>query len=168
MDYMVIGEVIKAQGIKGEIKVKPLTDDARRFKKLRMVYLSQKPYKIQDCRVDTFVYLKLDGVDTRNEAEELIGKNICIDKVNSILPDADSYFIVDLIGCDILDVEGGNLGRIKDIDSFGAADVITAVAPNGKIFRFPFLKRLTESIDVSSKIMKVKKDELDGVSVYED
>ena len=68
--YITIGVIIKAQGIKGEIKVRPLTDDSSRFFKLKIVYISGIPYRIRDIRIDRFVYLKLDGVDDRNAAQE--------------------------------------------------------------------------------------------------
>ena len=37
MDYIVVGEVLKPQGVRGELKIKPLTDDPMRFRKLRAV-----------------------------------------------------------------------------------------------------------------------------------
>lgn len=168
MDYMVIGEIIKAQGIRGELKIKPLTDDASRFKRLKVIYLDEKAFKIQSCRTDTFVYLKLESIDSRNIAEQYVGKQVSIDRINSIPLENDSYFIVDLIGCILSDEQGAEIGVITDIDSFGAADVITVKDSEGKILRFPFLNRITDSVDVGAKVMRVKRKEFEGVCVYED
>lgn len=168
MEYMVIGEVLKPQGIKGEIKVKPLTDDALRFKKLRTVNIENRPYKILSCRVDSFVYIKLDGIDSRNDAEKLVGKQVRIDRVHSVPLEDDSYFIVDVIGCNIKDENGNLIGKVRAVDNYGAADVITAVDESDKVFRFPFLKKLTLSVDVGKKEMSVYSSELEAVAVYED
>lgn len=43
-DYITIGEIVRAQGIRGEIKVRPLTDDPERFYRLKVVYISDVPY----------------------------------------------------------------------------------------------------------------------------
>ncbi|MGN1094346.1 MAG: 16S rRNA processing protein RimM, partial [Candidatus Neoclostridium sp.] len=51
-ENIVIGRVIKAVGIKGEIKVTPITDDMLRYKKLKTVYISGIPYQILSCRFD--------------------------------------------------------------------------------------------------------------------
>lgn len=168
MDYIVVGEVLKPQGIKGELKVRPFTDDSARFRKLRTVYFGDVPYKINSCRIDGFVYIKLDGVDTRNAAENFVGKEVKIDRIHAVSPKEGSYFIVDLIGCDLKNDSGVTLGRIKDIDNFGAADVITVETPEKKVFRFPFLNRIISNVDIDSKTISVVEKELSAVSVYED
>lgn len=168
MDYIVVGEVLKPQGIKGELKVRPLTDDAARFRKLRTVYFDDIPYKIASCRIDSFVYVKLDGIDTRNAAESFVGKQLKIDRIHAVSPKEGSYFIVDLIGCRIVGRSGVLLGTIRDIDNFGSADVITAHTADKKVFRFPFLNRIVSDVDIESKTVTVIEKELEAVSVYED
>lgn len=169
MDYITVGEIIKAQGIVGEVKVKPLTDDSGRFEKLRVLYIDGKPLRVLGLRVErNYVYIKLQGVDDRNAAELLRGKFLQIDRVNAVDLDDDEYFIADLIGCDVV-ADGCGLGRITDVFQYGgAADVITARALNGKEFRFPFLKRIVESVDIAGKKFNVKKECLDEVCVYDD
>ena len=168
MDYIVVGEVLKPQGIKGELKVKPLTDDSARFRKLRTVYFDDVPYRIVSCRIDSFVYIKLEGVDSRNAAEYFVGKQVNIDRIHAVSPKEGSYFIVDLIGCDIRNENGVSLCIIRDIDNFGSADVNTAEEENRKIFRFPFLNRVVVDVDVDAKTVSVAEKELTAVCVYED
>ena len=168
MEYLTVGEVIKAQGIKGEIKVRPLTDNPLRFKKLKIVYIDNRPNKILTARItDGFVFLCLDGCDTRDKALALVGKELKIDRVNAVELDEGSYFIADLIGCTVCDENGNVLGIIKDILQYGAADVITA-QKDGKEFRFPFLKRIVEEIDTDARIFKVSAKKLAEVCVYDD
>ena len=168
MDYIVVGEVLKPQGVRGELKIKPLTDDPMRFRKLRAVYLDDRLFRIQSCRIGGYVFLKLEGIDDRNEAEKFIGKFVRIDRLYAVTPKDDSYFIVDLIDCKIIDTEGNVFGTVTSVDNYGSADVMTARSPDGKIFRFPFLKRLRISVDTDKKIIVADSRELGSVSVYED
>ncbi len=170
MDQITVGEIVKAQGIAGEVKVKPLTDSAERFKKLRVLYIDDKPFKILGLRVEReHVFVKLQGVDDRNAAESLRGKFLCIDRVHAVDLDEGEYFIADLLGCRLLSDTGEILGEIIDIaQNTGTADVITARGGNGKELRFPFLNRLVAGVDVTKKTFTVYKHLLDEVCVYDD
>ena len=168
MDFIVVGQVLKAQGIRGELKIKPLTDDASRFRKLRTVYFDDVSYRMQSCRISDCVYLKLEGIDTRNAAENFIGKYVSIDRMHAVTPKEGSYFIADLLGCNIVDESGIVRGVITDIDNYGAADVVTARDDGGKIFRFPFLNKLILSVDLELGALNVVGKEFEAVCVYED
>lgn len=167
-EYIEIGEIVRAHGINGDLKIKKLTSDTERFKKLKLVYIEGKPYKIMQLRdAGDFVFLRFSGVTNRNEAEALKGKFISIDRVNAIDLQEGEYFIVDLIGSEIVTVNGEKLGVIKDISSFGSADVIEAEGERGK-FGFPFLNKLVFKIDIEAKLFIVKAEEFEKVVVYED
>lgn len=137
-DYITIGQIVRAIGIKGEIKVKPITDNIARFKLLKIIYINSKPHKIERCRIDKdFVCLKIGGIDDRNSAEALKDAFIEIDRVNAVPLEDGSYFIADIIGCNLLDDCGEKLGKITDISQYGAADVFT-VFDGKRTARFPF------------------------------
>lgn len=167
-EFITIGQIARAVGIRGELKVAPLTDDKARFASLRQVYIASRPYRIERFRTDAdFVYLKLAGVDDRTAAETLKGKFIEIDRVNAVALSEDSYFIADLIGCKLIGSDGENLGKITDIAGYGAADVFTAF--DGKrTVRFPFLKKLLVSVSPEAGVIVVDRKVFDEVSVYED
>ncbi len=168
MDYITVGEIVKAQGIKGEVKARALTDDSMRFKKLKVVYIGDKAYKIIACRIDgDFVFLQFIGTDTRDDAELLVGKFLQIDRINAIDLDESSFFIADIVGCKIFTEGGAFIGEVVKVDQNGAADVFTAV--NGKAtVRFPFLKRIISRIDVDEKLFIIKEAQFNEVCVYED
>lgn len=167
MEFIEVGVVLKPQGIKGELKIKPLTDDPRRFKKLRALYLNGTLYRVLSCRVDEFVYVKLEGVETRNDAEKLVNLSVKIDRVHAVPLEEDSYFIVDLLNCRIVDENGIDLGKVVSVDNYGSADVVTATN-KGKTFRFPLLKRILIGVDVADKEIRVTGAEFNTVCVYED
>lgn len=166
-DNIIIGRVVKAVGIKGEIKVAPITDDMLRYKKLKTVYITGIPYQILSCRFDkAFVFLKLNGFFTRADAEKIVGDYLEIDRVNAIVPE-NGYLIADIEGCKLFLSDGEEVGVITDVAQYGAADVFT-IEGNGKVCRCPFLNKVIEKIDVESKIIVANKKEFTAVCVYED
>lgn len=165
---IIIGKVIKVIGIKGEIKINPLTDDMLRFKKLKIIYLNGIPYHILSCRFDkAFVYLKLSGINSRDEAEKLVDEYVEIDRVNAITPQENSYLIVDIIGCRFYLNDGSFIGKVIDVAQYGAADVFT-IEKDEAVCRCPFLKKLISKIDIESKVIIADKKEFEAVCIYED
>lgn len=168
MDKITVGQIIKAFGIKGEVKVKPITDDVTRFKKLKLVYIGETPYKIIACRIaEGYVYLSFIGVSDRNTSETLVGKMLEIDRINAIELEEGRYFIADMLGCKVILSDGTKVGTIVDVAQYGAADVIT-VKDGEKVCRFPFIKKLNSDFDIENKIMHADAKAFYEVSVYED
>lgn len=166
-DNIIIGRIIKAVGIKGEIKVNPITDDVRRYVKLKIVYIGGVPYQILSSRFDkAFVYLKLNGITSREDAEKLIGDFIEIDRINAVIPEG-RYLIADIEGCCFYLNDGTEIGIVTDVAQYGAADVFT-IEGSGKVCRCPFLNRVIVKIDIDSKTIIADKNEFFGVCVYED
>lgn len=167
-DFITIGQIVRAVGIRGELKVKPLTDDPERYNKLKVVYVNGSPRRITSVRSDGgFVYVKLFGVDDRNGAEALKDAFIEIDRVNAVELNEGEYFIADVIGCKVYTDDGKEIGKVDDVSQYGAADVYT-VSNGGAVVRFPFLKKLIVKVDIEASVIVLKKDVFDEVSVYED
>jgi len=171
-NVITIGQIIKPQGLKGLVKVKAITDDPQRFKRLKAVYVDTVHTPIEQVSfMGDFVVLKLQGVNDRNTAENLRGRLLSINKADAIDP-GEGYFIADLIGAHVLDDSGKILGTILDINSFGSADVVECKyiddSKNEKRFRFPHLKHLVKNVDIAAKTFTVFSDYFVGVVVYDD
>ena len=170
MDFIEIGIVLKPQGIKGEVKVKPFTDDINRFLELENIFLDENGYdkrEVMASRVNNgFAYLLIKNVGSIDDAEKLRGCLLYIDRQNTIELKEDAYFIRDLIGLNVEDEKGNPLGRLSDILQHGAADVYIVESLKGR-FSFPALKRVIIKIDIDNKIMRLDKKNLDEVAVYE-
>ena len=75
-NYLLLGEIVRPQGIRGEVKLRHYTDDPDRFLDLETAYLQKdgayQPVRVTGARVQKDdVYLTLEGVDDRNAAEKL-------------------------------------------------------------------------------------------------
>ena len=102
MDRLTIGYISKAQGVKGEVKISPLTDDAGRFKKLKNVYLDGKAYAVKSVRIlPNGIFMTFEGISDRNGAELLRDKEIQVDRKDAVSLPKDRYFIVDVVGCEV-------------------------------------------------------------------
>lgn len=169
MEKILIGKIIKPQGIRGEVKVQPLTDDLETVSKAKALYLDggDTPVAVEACAIrGGCAYILLEGVSTRNNAEALRGRELYAEKKDEKLKKG-VYYIKDIIGCRLFDSGGAELGIITEIGNYGAADVYTA-CNEGKTFRFPFIKALKAKVDIGNKAVTVDAEIFTEVCVYED
>ena len=163
-----IGQVLKPQGIRGELKIRPLTDDVSRFKLLKSVLIDDKTYQVQSVKYSPdSVFISLSGINDRDTAETFRGKFLFVTRENAVPLPEGRYFIVDLIGCEVKTDLGELVGKVTDITS-SRTDIFTVATVDNRIMRFPFLKDLVNSIDVNEKTVIVKRKRLLEVSCYED
>lgn len=155
---IVIGKIIGAHGVHGEIKVFPITDDARRFFDLSEVFLlfederSDRSFVVRNVRLaGKFVILSFEGIDDRDKAHSLSGEYISVDREQAVLLSEGSYFIADLIGCDVWDDEKGLLGSIRDVLQSSGADVFAVARKNKKDLLIPFVKSVVYDVDISKR-----------------
>lgn len=162
---LVIGKIVKAQGIKGEVKVVPITDDALRFNDLKKVIIDEVEYPVEYSRVQgESVFIKFLGQDTRNEAELLVNKFISVDREDAVkLPD-NSWFIVDILGCKVY-VGEKFIGTLVDILQNQKVDVYV-VGDGKKQIMFPALKELILSVDINKKVILLEEKRFGEVAVY--
>lgn len=170
-EYVKIGFVLKPQGVRGEIKVEPLTDNPDRFYDLDKVMCQGKQIKqsyiVESCAVRMgSVYLKLQGIHDRTAAEALRGSYLCVSKEHAIELPEGHHFIFDLIGCEIIDTMGQRLGILKEILQNGAADVYVIKGERGCLL--PALRRLIVSEDIESKQIIVDATVLSEVAVWDE
>lgn len=165
MERLVIGEVLKPQGIRGEIKVKTYTDSPEDVKKFGSVYIDGTAYKILSFRVDGngAAYLGLRGVPDRNAAELLRGKKLEGDREDAPALEEGQYYIVDMIGLSCVSEEGEVLGTLKNIVNL-SSDIYT-LEKNGKEILFPAVNGVVVKVDIAGGKLVVNKKKFDEVAV---
>ncbi|WP_315114912.1 ribosome maturation factor RimM [Clostridium intestinale] len=153
--FLNVGQIVNTHGVKGEVKVFPLTDDPMRFKKLKKVIIDNKEvqilsYKFQKDRV----ILKLEGIDTMDDAIRLKGKYLKISREDAVKLPKDTYFIADLIGCSVFDTDETPLGEVHDVIKTGSNDVYWVKGI--KELLIPVLKEIVLDINVEDKKIVIK------------
>lgn len=165
MEKIEIGIIVKAQGLNGEVKVKPYTD-AEVFENLTYVYLSGKN-EIVNVKKSTFrlgfAYITLENVSDRNMADELRGKEIFINREDLELPE-DEFIIDDIIGMKVFLSTGEDYGEILQVEQYGSADILTISGQFGK-WQVPYIADLVESVDKANKVMVLNAKRFEEVKV---
>ena len=161
---LVIGKIVKPQGIRGEVKVLPYTDGAEVFCGLRRVFIDGTEYKILNARVgDGIAYLALRGVPDRNAAELLRDRELTLPREEAPEPEEGSYYIADVLGSEIVTDTGKVLGTLKDIRQ-AATDIYTLETPTGEVL-FPAADGVVLSVDVKNKKITVSERRFGEVAV---
>lgn len=162
-DYLVIGKIGGAHGVRGEVKIIPLTDDVRRFSSLKECLILddrervKETKEVEKARVDdTRTLVKFKGIDDRDEVGKLTGFYIAVSREDAVKLPEGRYFIADLIGLKVVDDERGELGTIKDIINSGASDIIIVKRKGKNELLIPYLNAIVYEVGIAGGTMKVK------------
>lgn len=158
---ILIGKIVGTHGIKGYIKVRPYTDFLDRFDKNKILKIkldnSLFEFLIEDSFIHKeFICIKLRTIDSINDAEKLVNRDIFIfdDELHSL--EQDEYYIHDIIG---LMVKGENeevIGKIVDVIRLVSNDVFEIELVNNKKVFYPFLKDYVEEINLKEGYIRIK------------
>lgn len=159
--YFEIGQIVNTNGLKGIVKVKPFTDDIKEFETFESIYVQKKAelieLKIESVRyAKNMVLLKLKGIDDIDEAEAL--RNLYIKVKREQLPklQENSYYIVDLLECEVVTVDGEFLGKMDDVFNTGSNDVYVVKNEEGKQILLPAIKEVIKNVDIPNRKITVK------------
>ena len=159
-EYFEIGQIVNTSGLKGEIKIKPFTDDIKKFNNLKTIYVSMKKelkeFEIQHVRFSkNMVFLKLKGIDTIEEAEDYRNLYLKIKRDKDEKLEEDVYYVVDLIGCTVYTDDNQELGKVDDVFSTGSNDVYVVKDELGKQVLLPAIKDVIKNVDIANKTIIV-------------
>ncbi len=152
-----IGQIVNTHGLRGDLKVMPWCDDPEIFDELAYVIIDGEEYDIEKSRMQkNMVLLKLAGIDDINDAEKYRNKILTVPREElGDLPDG-TYYICDLLGCNVTTDEGRDLGEIKDIIKTGSNDVYVVEDGSGKQVLIPVIDEVVLSVDVDEKKIVIK------------
>lgn len=156
---ILIGTIVKPQGIKGEVKVVPVAD-AKRCSKISHAFVDDKELLIKEIiSRGGDLYISFDGIDDRNKAELLRGKDVFAKKEELEKLQENEFYFEDLIGAKVEDEKGIRIGEIIEIEQYGSADVIS-IRENNIVFAVPFLDSIFKSV-LPEKVI-VSREEYDN------
>lgn len=152
-----VGRVLRAWGIRGDMKIAPFTDRPEDFTQYRSILVGpqRKPYEVKSFRpYQSNWLLHLVGVEARDEAEALHGQEILIEA--SMRPrQAGEFFAREVIGLKVRTIAGEELGEVTEILVTGANDVYVVHGPRGEIL-LPARVEVIKGIDVEAGVMTVE------------
>ena len=154
--YLELGQIVNTFGIHGEVKVKPFTEDNKRFDKLKDIYIELKD-KLELFEIETvkhhkdMVIIKFKGIDSIEEAEKYRNKYLKIDREDAGKLPKDTYYIADLLNLNVYTDEGKLLGKVDDIFSAGTKDVYSVKDETGKQILLPGIPEVIKEIDLDEE-----------------
>ena len=170
-DLIELGAISEAQGLQGQVKVRPHSSEPVALLSSKAVWLSLIPrreagvaasveqasltqYKVKSAKMHSGnVVMALEGISDRDQALALKGARILVARDAFPKADGDSYYWVDLIGCQAINLQNEALGEVIDITENGAHGVIAIGDAQTKTIKqlVPFVKEVVQNVDLTSK-----------------
>lgn len=165
MEHIVVGKIINTHGIRGEVKVFPLTDDVKRFDLLNYAYIGEEKIKVHLESVKYYknlAILKFEEYSNINEIEKFKNELIYIDEKERIVLPENHFFIYELINSKVFDTEMNLIGILTDIIQNASNDVY--VIKDDKVkkeYLIPAVKKFIIEVDIKNK--KIIIDPIEGM-----
>ncbi|MDF2564073.1 MAG: Ribosome maturation factor rimM [Massilibacillus sp.] len=156
MSKVIIGRIGAPHGVRGEVRIIPLTDFPDRFQNLKSVFIDEQiKLEINNVKYNKqFIILKFKGIDNRSDIDPLKGKLIQVDRKDVPPLAAGEYYNFDIIGLEVYNEKNERLGKIEQILKTGSNDVY--IANNaGKQTLIPALKKVVTNIDIEAGRMDI-------------
>lgn len=157
-DFLIVGEIRKPHGIKGECFVVPATDD------VAGVYATGRVLRVADPEGEPEegeptltvagarpfkggLIVRFEDVSDRNAAEALRGRTLVIPRSEARPLDEGEYFLHDLAGLEVRSVEGRLIGRVSQVYEGGAGHIL-GVDDGERERLIPFTREVVREVDV--------------------
>lgn len=157
--YIETGRVVGTHGVKGELRIQPWSDSPDFLLDFDTLYLNDTGtdlIKVTASRVHkNLVLLKVDGVESIEDAERMRGKTVYINR-NDVEMEDGRHFVQDLIGCAVSHADTGeDLGKISDVSATGANDV-WHIMRDGREYLIPVIPDVVISVDIKAESVKIR------------
>jgi 16S rRNA processing protein RimM len=146
-------------GLRGELKVRPLTDFPERFARTPTIYLGDDhtPHQVESARTQKeLVILRLAGISSIEHAEPLRGQRLWIPEAELNPLAADQFYQHDLIGLRVEDLAGDTLGTISDVLSGSGNDLFAVRTPQGREVLVPIVKAFVKAVDLAAGVIRIE------------
>ncbi|MCG3161142.1 MAG: Ribosome maturation factor RimM [Acidobacteria bacterium] len=155
-DLVTVARIARPQGIRGEVIADLLTDFPERFAKLGGFYVKRADGRLLTLDLESSrphkgrVALKFAGCDDCNSAEELRGARVMVTRDQLVALPEGAYYDFDLIGCEAVTGDGQQLGRVEEVQNYGAAPLLV-VRDGKREFLIPLVLSICVEIDTERK-----------------
>ena len=155
---IIIGKIVAPHGVRGDIRILPLTEKPELFLDLEYLLLEGgKKLTVKNARFQKrMILVTTKEVTSMNEAELLRDKNIYIKAEDLPELEEDEFYVADVVGIPVYDLEGNQIGTFKDSLSTGSNDVYIIAVPGAKDILVPALKEYFKDINLAEKRIVVK------------
>ena len=159
-DFIKVGIITNTHGLRGEVKVFPTTDDAKRFLDLEEIILDtgkeKKQLLVEQVKFfKNMVILKFRGIDNIDDVQRFRQKELLVTRAQAVPLGGNEYFIADLIGLKAVSDEGEDLGEVADVLQSAANDVYVIRKKGEADLLLPAIKDCVKKVDIEAGQMTV-------------
>ncbi len=162
MKEIILGEIVKPHGLNGAVKVKSFADSPESFTRPARLFLISADGNHLEVSVreaspmGKLVTLKFEGIHTRQQAQDLVGNRIAVNRED--LPDADEgeFYWHDLVGMRVYDSTGTYYGIITSILPTGANDVFIVEGTKGEEILVPGIFDAVLEVNIPERRMVIE------------
>ena len=155
-----VGAIKRAHGIQGMVEVIPFTFDETRFDHLKRVYLNDSnrtELHVSKVRyTNKGILIKFKESNDRNYAESIVKRELQVPDDERIELPEDTFFIDDLIGCEVYGKTNQLIGKVVNVTESPANDIYIVQNDEGKENLIPAISKFVKDIDTENKIIRIE------------
>ena len=157
MEKILIGKIVNAVGLKGEVKVYNYSDSPAIYEETPAIYVDDVLMEVRSVRMQkNMVVLGLVGIDDRNAAEKAKGSELFVTEADLPELPEGQYYVRDLIGMEVILEDGSHLGVVTDVIQNTAQDIFEVETDEGKQVLIPKVPAFVLDIDPDSRRVQVR------------
>lgn len=167
--YTIVGKITNTHGIKGELKIFPLTDNIERFDDLKNAYIGENKINVSLERVryhKNLAIIKLNEYNDINEVLKFKDEYIYVDDEEKVTLPKDHFFIYDLVDSQVFDMESNLIGTLVDVLKGPSNDVyVVKNMDKNKEYLIPAVKQFIIKVNILDK--KIVINPIEGMIEWE-
>jgi len=149
-----MGRVTGSYGIQGWVRVFPYSDEREALAAYPEWWIGGEPRRLREARVQGAVLVaKLDGIETREQALKLKGAEVAVQRAAFAAPAEGQYYYADLLGVEVVNLEGERLGTVSAMSSNGAHDMMALDGERKRLL--PWIPQVVKSVDMAARRIEV-------------
>jgi 16S rRNA processing protein RimM len=147
-----LGHAAGAYGVRGWIKV---AGDRATLAALAAWWLDGAERRVEQTKMHSaWLLAKLAGIETREQAQALKGKAIAVPRAALPEPADGIYYWADLVGLEVVNLQGLVLGVVKGMVSSGAQDVMELTGAQ-RTRLLPWVPAIVKRVDLEARRIEV-------------
>lgn len=167
MQQVTLGQIVAPHGVRGDLRILPLTDNVGLFQEMeylllpdgrRLTIVRARPHR-------NLILVTTEEIHTVEAAEALRGLRVSVRREDLPALPEGRYYVGDLLGMDVVDEAGQSVGIFKDVLKTGSADVYVIASPQGQDILVANVPDNIRDIDVAARRMVVRLPEWDGEDI---
>jgi 16S rRNA processing protein RimM len=168
--FLVLGQIMRPHGVRGELRLRVITDYPERIGQLDTVYIGPDPHDAQSAvafavaatrRHREHLLVKLKGLDTRDEVEPYRGQWLMVRLADAVPLAEGEYYVYQVLNADVITIGGDHIGKVREVLETGANDVFVVQGDRGEEILIPDVPHVVVDIDIANKQITV--DPLPGL-----